>query len=265
MDRLCSLVEQVLVSNREIHNRLGAMKSPSDCRYSASIHIGSRYTGNRASITSWTSVNDTQQEILSSTSLSQSAFEEELDISRVYRRARRNGSQLSLISSADQPTASAILSRFSLGEISVIAVLDLPLYSADIFNSQLYEFGDSPEYDMIYENEDDRFTGNEFDIIQTAISRQSSTPSCEPVQSSLRNLSQVGLLWKPTLKSSRGVFGTPLHKSIKYASLAISLTDKRGSLAVKGHIPIVVDRLCTFLKLKGMCGRLMGSLGSRCL
>ena len=259
MNRLCNLVEEVLVGNSEIHDRLHATKSSSDGRCSVEIYTECP----RISVDSWTSLHDRQHETLSATSLFQSTFEEELDTSRVYKRARYNRSQSSFVSLTDKPTASVVLSRFSLGEISVIAVLDLPLFPTDIFNSQIYEFGASSQCDMKYKDENETCTEIELGRVQTARTWQSSMLEYQPVQPRLRSLSQIPLLSKSARKSGRTVFGAPLHKSIKYASLAISLTDRRGSLTVKGHIPIVVGRLCSFLKSKGMCKRLTRSPRSK--
>ena len=46
-----------------------------------------------------------------------------------------------------------------------------------------------------------------------------------------------------------GVFGVPLYESIKYAKVAISLTD--GKSFIKGYVPTVVVKCGLFLKEKG--------------
>lgn len=48
-----------------------------------------------------------------------------------------------------------------------------------------------------------------------------------------------------------GIFGVPLHVSIKYANVAISLTDDRGESFIYGYVPIVVAKCGVFLKEKG--------------
>lgn len=52
---------------------------------------------------------------------------------------------------------------------------------------------------------------------------------------------------KPT-----GIFGVPLQVSIRYANVAISLTNDQGESFVYGYVPIVVAKCGVFLKEKGM-------------
>ena len=52
------------------------------------------------------------------------------------------------------------------------------------------------------------------------------------------------------------IFGVPLHESIKYANVAISLTDADGRSFIYGYVPIVVAKCGVFLKEKGGCPRL---------
>lgn len=48
-----------------------------------------------------------------------------------------------------------------------------------------------------------------------------------------------------------GIFGVPLQVSIKYANVAISLTNERGESFIYGYVPIVVAKCGVFLKEKG--------------
>ena len=48
-----------------------------------------------------------------------------------------------------------------------------------------------------------------------------------------------------------GIFGIPLATSIKYANVAISLTDENGQSFIYGYVPIVVAKCGVFLKEKG--------------
>ena len=51
-----------------------------------------------------------------------------------------------------------------------------------------------------------------------------------------------------------GIFGVPLQDSIKYANVAISLTNEQGESYVYGYVPIVIAKCGVFLKEKGnMC------------
>ena len=48
-----------------------------------------------------------------------------------------------------------------------------------------------------------------------------------------------------------GIFGVPLQDSIKYANVAISLTNEQGESYVYGYVPIVIAKCGVFLKEKG--------------
>ncbi len=48
-----------------------------------------------------------------------------------------------------------------------------------------------------------------------------------------------------------GIFGVPLGVSIKYANVAISLTNEQGESFIYGYVPIVVAKCGVFLKEKG--------------
>ncbi|KAJ5964957.1 Rho GTPase activation protein [Penicillium vulpinum] len=51
-------------------------------------------------------------------------------------------------------------------------------------------------------------------------------------------------------ETSRGIFGVPLNVSIKYANVAISLTNDHGQSSIYGYVPIVVAKCGVFLKEK---------------
>jgi GTPase-activating protein SAC7 len=48
-----------------------------------------------------------------------------------------------------------------------------------------------------------------------------------------------------------GIFGVPLAESIRYANVAISLTNEQGESFIYGYVPIVVAKCGVFLKEKG--------------
>ncbi|KAI9764216.1 MAG: hypothetical protein M1840_008606 [Geoglossum simile] len=52
------------------------------------------------------------------------------------------------------------------------------------------------------------------------------------------------------LEAPTGIFGVPLQVSIKYANVAISLTDSDGKSFIYGYVPIVVAKCGIFLKEK---------------
>ncbi|SLM36189.1 rho gtpase activator [Lasallia pustulata] len=62
-----------------------------------------------------------------------------------------------------------------------------------------------------------------------------------------------------------GVFGVPLHESIMYANLSVSLTNEPGETIIYGYIPLVVAKCGVFLKEKATdvkdVFRLSGSAG----
>lgn len=49
-----------------------------------------------------------------------------------------------------------------------------------------------------------------------------------------------------------GIFGVPLADSIRYANVAISLSNDQGESFIYGYVPIVVAKCGVFLKEKGM-------------
>ena len=48
-----------------------------------------------------------------------------------------------------------------------------------------------------------------------------------------------------------GIFGVALQDSIRYANVAISLTNEHGESYIYGYVPIVVAKCGVFLKEKG--------------
>jgi hypothetical protein len=71
------------------------------------------------------------------------AFEDDLQSSRVYRMADRDGCDHSLASSAIRTQSWSIFSGLSLADISIISVVALPLYPEDIRDHvNYYSFGD---------------------------------------------------------------------------------------------------------------------------
>ena len=53
------------------------------------------------------------------------------------------------------------------------------------------------------------------------------------------------------VETASGIFGVPLAESIRYANVAISLTDENGESFIYGYVPIVVAKCGVFLKEKG--------------
>ena len=55
----------------------------------------------------------------------------------------------------------------------------------------------------------------------------------------------------PAMIDLQGIFGVPLHQSIRYANVAISLFNDEGQSYIYGYVPIVVAKCGVFLKEKG--------------
>lgn len=74
--------------------------------------------------------------------LSKFDFEGDLESSGVYRRAQRDTVDFSFRSSIARSNAWSALSCFSLGDISAISIIGLPVVPEDITNAQHYNFGE---------------------------------------------------------------------------------------------------------------------------
>lgn len=53
-------------------------------------------------------------------------------------------------------------------------------------------------------------------------------------------------------RQNGGIFGVALNVSIKYANVAISLTNDKGESFIYGYVPIVVAKCGVFLKDQGI-------------
>lgn len=73
-------------------------------------------------------------------SLSKSDFEDDLESSRVYRRAQRDTMDFSFRSSIARSNAWSVFSGLSLSDISIISVIGLPVLPKDITNAYHYNF-----------------------------------------------------------------------------------------------------------------------------
>ncbi|EEU41572.1 uncharacterized protein NECHADRAFT_54114 [Fusarium vanettenii 77-13-4] len=73
--------------------------------------------------------------------LSKFDFEDDLESSRVYRRAQRDTMDFSFRSSIAPSNIWSVFSSLSLGDISIMSVIALPVYQEDITNAENYDFG----------------------------------------------------------------------------------------------------------------------------
>ena len=145
MTRLCGLVEQVLADNQGMSRRLRNMDDKP-------VHIPHSPGPSAEDDTSTTSSRtvtppppdlprDDLPENVPRTQFD-SAFEEELHASCVYRKPLFRDSRLSTATSAARTTASSVLSALSLTDVSNISILAVPIYADEISNQDRYGFGD---------------------------------------------------------------------------------------------------------------------------
>ncbi|KAK5101005.1 GTPase activating protein (GAP) for Rho1p [Lithohypha guttulata] len=177
------------------------------------------------------------------------AFEELLMNSRAYRNAAHNNTDaFSVATSAGRTATWSMLSGISLSETSNIAILALPVYEVDLNDKNIYNFepprtkdlNTLPSSDLTRpENvsssshrrvKDWRKSSNETDQSRTS----SLAISAEPEQ----HISDVALA-----------------ESIRHANVAISLTNEQGEASIYGYIPIIVAKVCVYLKEKGMSNK----------
>ncbi|CAF9907074.1 MAG: hypothetical protein ALECFALPRED_003058 [Alectoria fallacina] len=93
-----------------------------------------------------------------------------------------------------------------------------------------------------------------------AAAPQQQIPSTSQNAASPPSKRDLASWWKTFKKNARreeekvqapvGIFGIPLEVSIKYANVAISLTNEKGESYVYGYVPIVVAKCGVFLKEK---------------
>lgn len=72
-------------------------------------------------------------------------FEDDLEASRVYRRAQRDTMDFSFRSSIAGTNSWSVFSGLSLGDVSIMSVIALPVYSRDLVNPEHYDFGNGPQ------------------------------------------------------------------------------------------------------------------------
>lgn len=242
VDRLCDLVEEVLANNLDMSTRLRGIESRVANNSGVSAKSEKANASARSTIASETEQLPGPPENTVLPRTFRWAFEEDLDASKVYKRALYNNSQSSLISSAARSTASSVLSGLSLGDVSVIAVFALPLYPSDITNNQHYTFGDVPEQplNLVAGEPEEISMKSTFKPWKQSSSlglarfrRGSSAPSIEP-------------------EPEKRIFGIALGESVQYANVAISGLYDNGESFVWGHVPIVIAKCGVFLKKKAV-------------
>lgn len=125
MHRLVELVESLVESNTDLRNRLDDIAADH-----ASVHVNTRASSVLVSSTSTTAPTILPR-----------GFEEDLNRSRVYRKLRPRDSIYSIDSSQRASLTSSAFSELSLGDVSIVSVLCLPVWSVDLGNAEYYRFG----------------------------------------------------------------------------------------------------------------------------
>ncbi len=140
------LVNQVLESNEEMSQRLASIRIQSDTASSGSTAItcGRGYNDDDASTIRPCRPDDgnlLDSELRQTTAFG-FAFEQDLQRSRVYRRALIRDAESSVSSSLGRSVGWSLLSGLSLADISCLSVISLPVSGQEIWKSSYYEPGD---------------------------------------------------------------------------------------------------------------------------
>lgn len=177
------------------------------------------------------------------------AFEELLMNSRAYRNAARNNTDaFSVATSAGRTATWSMLSGISLSEMSNIAILALPVYEVDLNDKNVYNF-EPPQTE-------DLNTLPPADRIRPENVSSSSHRRVKDWWKSINKTDQSQTLpLAISTESSQHIFAVVLAESIKHANVAISLTNEQGEAFIYGYIPIIVAKVCVYLKEKGMSNK----------
>ncbi|KAK6720772.1 hypothetical protein SNK05_003868 [Fusarium graminearum] len=141
-EQLSANINLLLESNQSLSRRLMNLEESMDTATIASRRMSFL-----------TLVEDTSQGIASEQShpsiaetdstigVSKFDFEDDLEASRAYRRAQRDTMDFSFRSSIARSNSWSVFSGLSLGDISIMAVIALPVYQEDLTNPEHYDFG----------------------------------------------------------------------------------------------------------------------------
>lgn len=123
MTRLVGIVEGLVASNADIRTRMDGCE--------AEQHARTR------------EMHDEGDFELSSLSLSSSAFESDLDTSRVYRKLRPRPSNWSISTSQQGSMALTAFAELTMDDVSNLSIFRLPVWSTDLLNASDYNFNES--------------------------------------------------------------------------------------------------------------------------
>lgn len=158
MNRLVGLVEGLVTSNVDLQNRINALAMDQ-----ASLVLPSTSTSTGTEPLSQSSISD---------------FEIDLNMSRPYRRLRPREFVYSISSSQRGSMALSAFSDLTLGNISIISVLCLPIWSTDLRNAEHYRFG-KDGLDLTMAEVAQRYPDIEFPTPDRAFSFESSDESID--------------------------------------------------------------------------------------
>ncbi|KAF5010818.1 hypothetical protein FDECE_3027 [Fusarium decemcellulare] len=240
VDRLCDLVEEVLLRDSTLKERLIALEVRDE---TAEPQDTTDARLNQMSIVDTPDEASPPEAISSPTNKQPEwqrnpygfAFEEILLSSRAYRvAARDNSDAFSIITSAGRTASWSMLSGLSLSEVSHIGIQAIPIYATDIANKEHYDFSPSAGSSVPLETPQ-----------QPSPAKSSRRERLKILFRAPRGLEPVP---EPEAEHLPAVFGVPLRETIRYANVAISRFDDAGNSQIYGYIPITVAKTCDFLK-----------------
>ena len=145
LNRLNSLVEQLILAHQDIFGRISDIELRQGVEGQISPSPDSIDAASTTPTTNWPLVESSAEDQSKATSFDlqlETAIQETLASSRVYRRACQEVDQISLISGATRATPWSLLSGISLADISAISIVALPIFSSTITNSQHYDYSE---------------------------------------------------------------------------------------------------------------------------
>ena len=259
MDSVCENVNKDLESNQDLSMRLRNMEDILNRSLPGSTSAGAEQEVesdaldlSRASVCSASTISDHMQdarerfaELPNDNVLNQprmSAFEEQLHRSRVYHHAAGSHSESSLLDDGRSTLALSICSSLTLGDVSTVSVYALPVYAVEISNPECYRFAQPTTK-----------VGNR---------RTPSTPS----ETNRRGEQKEKIAqWRkkfirspakqadrPVEEAGPRIFGVQFTTSIRYANVAISLSNDDGESYIYGYIPIILGKCAVKLKEEGV-------------
>ncbi|KAI8665695.1 Rho-GAP domain-containing protein [Fusarium sp. Ph1] len=243
VDTLCSLMEQMLLRDLILKERLVALEARNGSEepketIGARLHgLSIRDVDEGKTLGPITATNKQPEWQRNSYGF---AFEEILMSSRAYRVvANDNSDAFSVISAAGRTASWSMLSGLSLSEVSHVGIQAIPIYASDITNKENYDFSPSAPHFIQIE------------------SPQPSSPGKLSRRDRLKGLFRGPRPLGPELLPDSDpeppipIFGVALEESISHAHKLIIITDEAGVNRIYEDIPLVIARAGRFLKENG--------------